>query len=67
MTTKFMQDAAAARYPQGEHQGECADATPEAVTRGLVDEKIAAGESSYAADSGAPIEDVFARLIAKYG
>ena len=47
---------------------ELRDAHADAVLdRGLVDEKIAAGESSYAADGGAPIEEVFARLIAKYG
>lgn len=48
---KELRDAHAAAVPDRDH----------------VDERIAAGESSYAADGGAPIEEVFARLTAKYG
>lgn len=54
--------------PTGRPPKELRDAHAGAVPdRSLVDEKIAAGESSYAADGGAPIEEVFARLTAKYG
>lgn len=63
MTEKLYYAAATEHLPK-----ELRDAHADAVLdRNLVDEKVAAGESSYAADGGAPIEEVFARLIAKYG
>ena len=67
MTTKLMQAVAAVERLPRERQDKLADAILEAATRDLVDAKIAAGEASHAADAGAPIEEVFARLIAKYG
>ena len=67
MTTKLMQAVAAVERLPPRRQDELADAILETVTHDLVDERIAAGEASYAADGGAPIKEVFARLIAKYG
>ena len=64
MTGKFLHYVETTEHLQKECRDEHADA---ALDRDLVDEKIAAGESSYAADGGAPIKEVFARLIAKYG
>ena len=64
MTGKFLRYVATTEHLPKERRDERADAV---LDRDLIDEKIAAGESSYEADGGAPIEEVFARLIAKYG
>ena len=66
MTTKLKQAMAAIeRLPQ-ERQDEIAAALLETATRAMIDEKIAAGEASYAQSGGTPAADVFARLIRKY-
>jgi hypothetical protein len=67
MTTKLAQAlATVSRLPE-HRQDELAAALLESATRALIEEKIAAGEASYAANGGSSAQDVFDRLAARYG
>ena len=66
MNAKLSQAVEAVEKLPADRQDVLADALLRAATRELIDDRIAAGEASYAADGGAPARQVFERLIAKY-
>lgn len=65
MTPKLIQAVAAIeRLPQ-DRQDTLAEAILQVATRALIDDQIAAGEACYASQGAVPVDQVFARLIAK--
>lgn len=68
MTRKLTKAVAAVEKLPQARQDALAELLLEAATRAAqVDDAIAAGEASYAADGGRPATEVFERLIARYG